>query len=118
MFAQWTASIPARLTIETAVRISSLSILTPALTAACVWTSVQSKPFFPKRIFPMSGRSMWAKTPTGSKTAVDHLILLVQIRSTRVAAPTMVLVIFARKSFPNEWKCHVEKNSDWFKKAC
>ena len=36
----------------------------------------------------MSGRSMWAKTPTGSKTAVDHLKLLVQIRSTRVAAPT------------------------------
>ena len=31
---------------------------------------------------------MWTKTPTGSKTAVDHLILLVQIRSTRVAAPT------------------------------
>ena len=75
----------------------------------------------------MSGRSMWAKTPTGSETAVDHLKLLVQIRSNRVAAPTNKIEDakeahhgpghLRKKNIPNEWKCHVEKNSDWFKKA-
>ena len=76
----------------------------------------------------MSGRAMWAKAPTGSKTAVDHLILLVQIRSTRVAAPTNKIEDAQETHHslgplgscsydpPCECESYFEKNSDCFKK--